>query len=124
MGVAVRGIDIGKLTRVFNYDLLFKPEEYIHRISLTGHLGAAGQAISLVTWDDFKKLCAIGSELEHLIERRDVAEFRVRKTVPIFILNYVPKNQRSVIWLCVARESEYYANKRMSPLNNRPKRPM
>ncbi|MEQ3696154.1 MAG: DEAD/DEAH box helicase [Pseudomonadales bacterium] len=93
-GVAARGIDIGKLTRVVNYDLPFKPEEYIHRIGRTGRAGATGQAISLVTWGDFKKLCAIESELGHLIERRDVAEFPVRKTVPISILNYVPKNQR------------------------------
>ncbi|RMA82601.1 superfamily II DNA/RNA helicase [Umboniibacter marinipuniceus] len=93
-GVAARGIDIGKLSRVVNYDLPFKPEEYIHRIGRTGRAGAAGEAISLVTWGDFKKLCAIESSLGHLIERREVEAFPVRKTVPISILNYVPKNQR------------------------------
>jgi superfamily II DNA/RNA helicase len=93
-GVAARGIDIGKLSRVVNYDLPFKPEEYIHRIGRTGRAGAPGEAISLVTWGDFKKLCAIESALGHLIERREMAEFPVRKTVPISILNYVPKNQR------------------------------
>jgi ATP-dependent RNA helicase RhlE len=31
-GIAARGIDIGELSCVVNYDLPFKPEEYIHRI--------------------------------------------------------------------------------------------
>ena len=41
-GVAARGIDIGKLSRVVNYDLPFKPEEYIHRIGRTGRAGSPG----------------------------------------------------------------------------------
>ena len=93
-GVAARGIDIGKLTRVVNYDLPFKPEEYIHRIGRTGRAGAKGEAISFVTWGDFKKLCAIESRLDHLLERREIDGFAARKAVPISILNYVPKSQR------------------------------
>ncbi|NVK12030.1 MAG: DEAD/DEAH box helicase [Gammaproteobacteria bacterium] len=93
-GVAARGIDIGKLSRVLNYDLPFKPEEYIHRIGRTGRAGASGEAISFVTWGDFKKLCAIESRLDHLLERREIEGFKARKAVPISILNYVPKSQR------------------------------
>lgn len=93
-GVAARGIDIGNLARVINYDLPFKPEEYIHRIGRTGRAGQSGEAISFVTWGDFKKLCAIESRLGHLLERREVDEFPVRKAVPISILDYVPKNKR------------------------------
>jgi len=93
-GVAARGIDIKGLPRVVNYDLPFKPEEYIHRIGRTGRAGQQGQAISFVTAGDFKKLCAIESRLDHLLERRDLPEFPVRKAVPISILNYVPKSKR------------------------------
>lgn len=93
-GVAARGIDIGKLNRVVNYDLPFKPEEYIHRIGRTGRAGATGEAISFVAMGDFKNLCAIESRLNHIIDRKEIEGFTVRKTVPISILNYVRKSQR------------------------------
>ncbi|MFT6029493.1 MAG: ATP-dependent RNA helicase RhlE, partial [Oleiphilaceae bacterium] len=93
-GVAARGIDIGKLTRVVNYDLPFKPEEYIHRIGRTGRAGASGEAISFVAMGDFKNLCAIESRLGHIIIRKEIEGFPVRKTVPISILNYVRKAKK------------------------------
>jgi superfamily II DNA/RNA helicase len=92
-GVAARGIDIDKLARVVNYDLPFKPEEYIHRIGRTGRAGESGEAISFVAWGDFKNLCAIESRLNHLIKRKEIEGFPVRKVVPISILNYVRKSQ-------------------------------
>lgn len=93
-GVAARGIDIDNLSRVVNYDLPFPAEEYVHRIGRTGRAGAEGEAISLVSKDDFKNLCAIESLLGHLIERIEIDGFPVRKTVPISILNYQPKHKR------------------------------
>lgn len=92
-GVAARGIDIGELSRVVNYDLPFKPEEYIHRIGRTGRAGASGEAISFVAMGDFKNLCAIESRLNHIIERKEVDGFVVRKVVPVSILNYVRKSK-------------------------------
>lgn len=93
-GVAARGIDIGQLSRVVNYDLPFKPEEYIHRIGRTGRAGASGEAISFVAMGDFKKLCAIESRLGHIIKRKEIEGFPVRKVVPVSILNYVPKSKQ------------------------------
>jgi ATP-dependent RNA helicase RhlE len=93
-GVAARGIDIGQLSRVVNYDLPFKPEEYIHRIGRTGRAGATGEAISFVAMGDFKKLCAIESRLGHIIKRKEIEGFPVRKVVPVSILNYVPKSKQ------------------------------
>ncbi|WP_049722826.1 DEAD/DEAH box helicase [Gilvimarinus polysaccharolyticus] len=93
-GVSARGIDIGDLSRVVNYDLPFKPEEYIHRIGRTGRAGTAGEAISFVAMGDFKNLCAIESRLNHIIDRKEIEGFPVRKVVPISILNYVRKSQR------------------------------
>jgi superfamily II DNA/RNA helicase len=92
-GVAARGLDIGELSRVVNYDLPFKPEEYIHRIGRTGRAGALGEAISFVAMGDFKNLCAIESRLDHIIERKEIEGFPVRKVVPVSILNYVRKSK-------------------------------
>lgn len=92
--IAARGIDIDDLDRVINYDLPDKPEDYIHRIGRTGRAGASGEAISLVAKDNFRNLCAIESKLNHLIERKAFEKFPVKKTVPLSILNYVPKNKQ------------------------------
>ncbi|WP_084624200.1 DEAD/DEAH box helicase [Oceanospirillum beijerinckii] len=93
-GVAARGIDIDQLERVVNYDLPDDADDYIHRIGRTGRAGASGEAISLVSKDDFKRLCAIESRLGHLIERKEVAGFEAKKTVPVSILNHVPKHKQ------------------------------
>jgi superfamily II DNA/RNA helicase len=92
-GVAARGLDIGDLSRVVNYDLPFKPEEYIHRIGRTGRAGAKGEAISFLAMGDFKNLCAIESRLDHIIERKEIEGFVVRKVVPVSVLNFVRKSK-------------------------------
>ena len=94
-GIAARGIDIGELSRVVNYDLPDKVDDYIHRIGRTGRAGKSGEAVSFVAKDNFRNLCAIESYLDHVIERREFEEFPVKKVVPVSILNYVPKNRRS-----------------------------
>ena len=93
-GIAARGLDIGELERVVNYDLSDKVDDYIHRIGRTGRAGAAGEAVSFVSKDNFRNLCAIESRLGHIIERKEEDEFPVKKIVPISILNFVPKNKR------------------------------
>ena len=94
-GIAARGIDIGELARVVNYDLPDKEDDYIHRIGRTGRAGKSGEAVSFVAKDNFRNLCGIESRLGHVIERREFAEFPVKKVVPVSILNYVPKNKRT-----------------------------
>lgn len=93
-GVAARGIDIDELTRVINYDLPFPADDYVHRIGRTGRAGKCGEAISLVSKDDFKNLCMIESRLDHLLTRKVIEGFEPRKEVPISVLNYVPKHKR------------------------------
>jgi ATP-dependent RNA helicase DeaD len=46
--VAARGIDVDDVQVVFNYDLPYDPEDYVHRIGRTGRAGKSGKAISLV----------------------------------------------------------------------------
>ena len=45
--VAARGLDIGHLSHVINYDVPAAPEAYVHRIGRTGRAGRAGTAITL-----------------------------------------------------------------------------
>jgi ATP-dependent RNA helicase RhlE len=93
-GIAARGIDIGELARVINYDLPSQADEYIHRIGRTGRAGASGEAISLVSKDNFRELCAIESRLGHIISRKEFDGFPVKKLVPVSILNYQPKQKK------------------------------
>lgn len=93
-GIAARGLDIGALERVVNYDLPDQVDDYIHRIGRTGRAGATGEAVSFVSKDNFRNLCAIESRLGHIIERKEFDGFDVKKVVPISILNYEPKNKR------------------------------
>ena len=44
--VAARGLHIPNVSHVFNYDLPFDAEDYVHRIGRTARLGAEGDAVS------------------------------------------------------------------------------
>jgi ATP-dependent RNA helicase DeaD len=44
--VAARGIDVDDVQVVFNYDLPYDAEDYVHRIGRTGRAGRSGRAIS------------------------------------------------------------------------------
>jgi ATP-dependent RNA helicase DeaD len=46
--VAARGIDVDDVQVVFNYDLPYDAEDYVHRIGRTGRAGRSGRAISFV----------------------------------------------------------------------------
>ncbi len=46
--VAARGIDVDDIQVVFNYDLPYDVEDYVHRIGRTGRAGRSGRAISFV----------------------------------------------------------------------------
>ncbi len=50
--VAARGIDIGGLSHVFNFDVPYHAEDYVHRIGRTGRAGKEGHAYTLATPDD------------------------------------------------------------------------
>ncbi len=50
--VAARGLDIKGVSHVFNYDVPWHPDDYVHRIGRTGRAGKTGTAITLVTRED------------------------------------------------------------------------
>src|SRR5262249_11270102 len=59
--VAARGLDIPDVSHVFNFDVPFHPDDYVHRIGRTGRAGRSGTAISIVTSADSKSVAAIES---------------------------------------------------------------
>ncbi len=57
--VAARGLDIQAVSHVFNYDVPFHADDYVHRIGRTGRAGKLGAAFSIVTKHDEKMVSAI-----------------------------------------------------------------
>jgi superfamily II DNA/RNA helicase len=52
--VAARGLDIPEVSHVFNFDLPWAADDYVHRIGRTGRAGHEGHSISIVSPDDLK----------------------------------------------------------------------
>jgi superfamily II DNA/RNA helicase len=50
--VAARGIDIGGLSHVFNFDVPHHAEDYVHRIGRTGRAGRDGKAFTIAAPED------------------------------------------------------------------------
>jgi len=57
--VAARGIDIKGVSHVFNFDVPFHAEDYVHRIGRTGRAGMTGRAFTLAVPDDGKLVLSI-----------------------------------------------------------------
>ena len=66
--VAARGLDIVDLPAVFNFDVPYNPEDYVHRIGRTARAGASGLAITLVSRDDTRLVDDIEKLLKKKIE--------------------------------------------------------
>ncbi|MCP4075371.1 MAG: DEAD/DEAH box helicase [Gammaproteobacteria bacterium] len=80
--IAARGIDIIQLPQVVNFDLPNVPEDYVHRIGRTGRAGLKGQAISLVSADEFKQLSDIERLLKKLLTRKVIDGFEPVHDLP------------------------------------------
>ena len=57
--VAARGLDIPAVSHVFNFDVPYHADDYVHRIGRTGRAGRSGHAYMLMTPRDGKYLDAI-----------------------------------------------------------------
>ncbi len=67
--IAARGIDVAGVSHVINYDIPQHPEDYVHRIGRTGRAQRTGDAFTLVSGDEMKKLAAIERFIGQKIER-------------------------------------------------------
>lgn len=66
--VAARGIDISTISHVFNFDLPFQTEDFVHRIGRTGRAGAKGVAITFSTFKEKDKLSKIYKFIGNTLE--------------------------------------------------------
>jgi superfamily II DNA/RNA helicase len=57
--VAARGLDIPAVSHVFNFDVPYHCDDYVHRVGRTGRAGRSGEAYMLVTSADGKYVEAI-----------------------------------------------------------------
>jgi ATP-dependent RNA helicase RhlE len=92
--IAARGLDIDQLPQVVNFDLPNVPEDYVHRIGRTGRAGATGQAVSLVSAEEFKLLSDIERLIKQVIERRPVEGFKPVHALPQSRLDNRPQRDK------------------------------
>ncbi|SFG63785.1 DEAD/DEAH box helicase [Oribacterium sp. WCC10] len=76
--VASRGIDIPKISHVFNYDLPEETESYIHRIGRVGRAGQTGEAITLCSRDEMGLLY----DIEKMMQK-EIPELETELSIPI-----------------------------------------
>ncbi len=70
--VAARGLDIGGVGHIYNYDIPENPESYIHRIGRTGRAGEDGYTCLFAAPKDMEILSKIEDSIGFKIERRNI----------------------------------------------------
>jgi superfamily II DNA/RNA helicase len=78
--VVARGIDIDNVSHVFNYNVPFNAEDYVHRIGRTGRAGNKGHAWMLVGRDEAEQLAAIEKLIGKKIPVGEVAGQKKQST--------------------------------------------
>ena len=81
--VAARGIDIKRMSQVINFDVPTVAKDYVHRIGRTGRGGDLGEAITLVSADEFRLLRDIEKLINKTLERVEIEGFEPEYVVPI-----------------------------------------
>lgn len=71
--VAARGIDVSNVEAVFNYELPFDEESYVHRIGRTGRAGRTGKSFSFISSRrEFYQIKAIQRYAKSVINRQEL----------------------------------------------------
>jgi len=81
--VAARGLDVDRISHVFNYDIPYDTESYVHRIGRTGRAGRAGDAILFVSPRERGMLNAIERATRQPIEQMQLPSVDVVNDVRI-----------------------------------------
>ncbi len=66
--VAARGLDVARISHVFNFDLPHDSESYVHRVGRTGRAGRDGEAVLFLTHAQRGKLRLIEKTTKQSIE--------------------------------------------------------
>ena len=83
--VVARGLDVPRISHVFNYDIPQDNESYVHRIGRTGRAGRSGTAVLFVTPRERRLLSSIERTTKskipemHLPSTQDINDSRVDK---------------------------------------------
>jgi len=91
--VAGRGIDIGQLPCVINYELPRSPNDYTHRIGRTGRAGEQGTAISLISHNEYQHFTVIEKRVGIRLEREQIKGFEADKKAPVAPKRTQPKKK-------------------------------
>ena len=81
--VAARGLDVERISHVFNYDIPYDTESYVHRIGRTGRAGRHGEAILFVSPRERGMLNAIERATRQPIEQMQLPSVDVVNDVRI-----------------------------------------
>jgi superfamily II DNA/RNA helicase len=73
--VAARGLDIVDMSHVFNFDVPYSPEDYVHRIGRTGRAGKTGHSFTLATTAEGDLVQAIEKLIGSSIPRVEIPGF-------------------------------------------------
>lgn len=83
--VAARGLDVDRVSHVYNYDIPYNAESYVHRIGRTGRAGRSGEALLFVTPKERRLLGSLmkatRSEIQpiEVPSSQDISKERVRQ---------------------------------------------
>jgi ATP-dependent RNA helicase DeaD len=89
--VAARGLDIGNVSHVYNYDLPGDPTNYVHRIGRTARAGKEGKVINLIANHDHPNFSQILKSYRAIrIEKLETP--KIAKTI---VVELEPRNNRS-----------------------------
>ncbi|WP_428611374.1 DEAD/DEAH box helicase [Shewanella sp.] len=80
--IAARGIDIDKLPVVINFELPRSPADYMHRIGRSGRAGEQGEAISLISHDEYHHFSVIEKKNKLRLPREQYAGFEADDEAP------------------------------------------
>jgi len=76
--VAARGLDIVDMSHVFNFDVPFSPEDYVHRIGRTGRAGRIGHSFTLASPSEGDLVQAIEKLIGTTIPRIEIPGLEVQ----------------------------------------------
>jgi superfamily II DNA/RNA helicase len=80
--VAARGLDIPAVSHIFNFDVPFHADDYVHRVGRTGRAGREGHAFMLATPRDARLVEAIEKLTGQPIVSRRMEGLEVREDQP------------------------------------------
>jgi superfamily II DNA/RNA helicase len=111
--VAARGLDIKGVSHIFNFDVPFHAEDYVHRIGRTGRGGRTGIAYTLATPEDAESIAEIEKLIGQKIERRRGAATADQADEP---------RSRSVVAAGVGRRARSHVRRQPQSRGARPPR--